>query len=307
MAVVRGRRWSIVIVTMLVMGLALALVYRRAPVYASTARVEVRPQFIQVQLSPATTFVNMDTERVRVTSQPVAELASSKLSSDGTTADAPSADQISVDVPTNTTYLDITCTTPVPKESQACAQAFADAYRLDRLQTAKDSYDTARKAPLQQIDEATSQIDALTAELGQTTDVATQQAIQSQINQAQNDIEAARLQLLQIPAPASDPAVVALPASLPKHPANKGYITIGTIALILGLGLGIGLAFVRERMDERVAVGENLERALGAPTLAAIPHVSGWNNRNEARTVTISEADGPPPRRTGPLGPRSCS
>lgn len=44
-----------------------------------------------------------------------------------------------------------------------------------------------------------------------------------------------------------------------------------TLALILGLTLGIGLAFFREYLDDTVKTPEELEQALGLPSLGVIP------------------------------------
>ncbi len=70
-------------------------------------------------------------------------------------------------------------------------------------------------------------------------------------------------------------------------------MTTGILALILGLALGIGLAFIRERMDERIGGREGLEGALDAPVLAVIPHVPNWRNKKETRVVTLSAPDSP--------------
>lgn len=292
LAVVRARKALIILVAVIVVAIALVSTLRQPPRYASTAQVEVRPQFTQVQTT-AVPFANMNTEMVRVTSQSVLEEAAASL---GLDVGSPSSlrrlmDRISVSVPANTTYLNITCSADRPAEAQRCAQATADAYRDDRIDSANASYQEARGTPLRQIDEATAQIQTLTEELADTKGDVERQAIQTQINQSQTNIDAARLQLLQIPPPATDPAIIAIPAPLPTEPANRDYVLVGGLALIVGLALGLILAFARERLDERVAVGDHLERALGAPTIAAIPHVPGWRNRNESRTVSITESE----------------
>ncbi len=79
-----------------------------------------------------------------------------------------------------------------------------------------------------------------------------------------------------------------IPAELPLEPANKGYVTTGVLALIVGLALGIGLAFVRDRLDERIDGRHDMEKALGAPVLAVVPRVPGWRNRDDARLVTLT-------------------
>ena len=43
--VLRTRKWSILLMTLLVTGIALGLVYQRTPQYAATAEVSVQPRF----------------------------------------------------------------------------------------------------------------------------------------------------------------------------------------------------------------------------------------------------------------------
>lgn len=295
LGVLRRRKVTLAIVAVAVVGLALLLVFRRTPVYSSTARVEVRPltaeaniygYFYDLQSS-------MDTEAQRVTSQPVAERASVAFqATTGESADGLAlADSVSVGVPANTTYLDITCTTPSPERSAACADAFAVGYVEDRTAFAESQYADAAAKPKAAIADANRQIEALTVELKQTTDPAARASIVESLAAARQNLESARLQLLNIPAPSAAPAVLALPAEISTVPSNKGYITTGILALIVGLALGIGLAFVRERLDERVPDRSGFEKALGAPVIAVVPRVPGWRSRNEARVVSLSAPD----------------
>jgi polysaccharide biosynthesis transport protein len=53
----------------------------------------------------------------------------------------------------------------------------------------------------------------------------------------------------------------------------------------------VGVAFVRERLDERLGNHEQLEEAMGAPVFAVIPKVDAWRNRTEARLVSIFAPD----------------
>ncbi|MGH2657975.1 MAG: CpsD/CapB family tyrosine-protein kinase [Actinomycetota bacterium] len=57
----------------------------------------------------------------------------------------------------------------------------------------------------------------------------------------------------------------------------------------MGLALGVGLAFLRERLDDRLRGRGDLEARAGAPVLAVVPHASSWKKRKEARLVTVTE------------------
>ncbi len=81
MRVVQRRKVSVVLVIVLVVGVAMLLVYRRTPVYSSTARVEVRPLIAGGDLQGFyyDLLSNMDTEAQRVTSRDVATIAGEQL------------------------------------------------------------------------------------------------------------------------------------------------------------------------------------------------------------------------------------
>jgi capsular polysaccharide biosynthesis protein len=128
-SVISRRKRSIALVTVLVIALAVGLIARRGPMYTSQAEVEVRPLTAAQELQPVSfnSFVNMDTEAARVTQEHVAALAAPALGLDPKSpADlAKAVANVSVSIPTNTTYLDISCKDASPKEAKACAGAFA--------------------------------------------------------------------------------------------------------------------------------------------------------------------------------------
>ena len=308
--VVQRRKVSVVLVIVLVVGVAMLLVYRRTPVYSSTARVEVRPLIAGGDLQGFyyDLLSNMDTEAQRVTSRDVATIAGEQLGviseGDRLTVDdlATVSADVSTTIPANTTYIDITCTTLEPAESQACADAFATAYVSDRESLARRSADAARQGVEEEIAATEERIRVLERQLAAaavpasddpaaTVDPAAQADLADRIDAEQRAIDTARLQLLAVPTASPNPALLALPASLPAAPSNKDFVTTGVLATIVGLALGIGVAFARERLDERVGRREGMELAIGAPVLAVVPRVPSWRNRNDARLVTIDAPD----------------
>lgn len=297
--VVRRRWFSIMVVTLLVVGVAALLVFRRTPVYSSTARVEVRPLIAggDLQSFYYDLVSNMDTEAQRVTSGDVATRAAvtlgevdegSKLTADQLEA---VTDDVTTSIPANTTYIDITCTTLGALGAQRCADAFADAYVDDRRALARSSADAARAGVEDEIAASEEVIADLETQLDEATDQGVQAELRKEIDAEERAIDTARLQLLAIPTASPDPALLALPASLPTAPSNKDFVTTGILGAIVGLALGIGLAFVRERLDERVGHRESMEIAIGAPVLAVVPRVPSWRNRNQARLVTVDAPD----------------
>jgi non-specific protein-tyrosine kinase len=284
--VLRRRWFTVALVTVAVVGLAAFLVWRRAPVYTATARVEVRPltsnplyagAFYDLQAA-------MDTEAERVTSADTRRQAEE-------IAGEPIDGSVSTSVPANTTYIDIACTTSQPEDAQDCANAYARAYASDRVATAEEQYVDAA-APLQdELDVIDDQLAVLESQLASATTESERASILSEMNSLRNQRQTAQIQLLAIPQWSPNAGTVAMAAQLPTVPSNKGYVTTGILALIVGLAMAVGLAFVRERLDERVPDREGFERALGAPVLAAVPRVQGWRSRNEPRLVSLKAPD----------------
>ncbi|MGH2674907.1 MAG: polysaccharide biosynthesis tyrosine autokinase, partial [Actinomycetota bacterium] len=78
-------------------------------------------------------------------------------------------------------------------------------------------------------------------------------------------------------------------ADLPSSPASPNYLLNAALALFVGLALGVGLAFLRERLDDRLRGRDDLEARSGAPVFAVVPRVGGWKKRSESRLVTLTE------------------
>ena len=91
-----------------------------------------------------------------------------------------------------------------------------------------------------------------------------------------------------------DPGDVIEPADLPTSPASPNFLLNGGLALFVGLALGIGLAFVRERLDDRLAGRPDFEGALGAPVLAIVPKVEGWRKRKRTELAALKAPKGAP-------------
>jgi receptor protein-tyrosine kinase len=82
-------------------------------------------------------------------------------------------------------------------------------------------------------------------------------------------------------------------ANLPSEAASPDHLLNAALALFVGLALGVALAFLRERLDDRLHGREDLEARTGAPVLAVIPKVPGWRRRDRALLVTLVEPKAP--------------
>ncbi|HEY6678944.1 MAG TPA: polysaccharide biosynthesis tyrosine autokinase [Actinomycetota bacterium] len=288
--VISRRKGSIALVTVLAIALAVGLIARRPPMYTSQAEVEVRPLTTAQELQPVSfnSFVNMDTEAARVTQEEVAALAAPALGLDpNLPADLTRAvAKVSVSVPTNTTYLDISCEDASPREAQKCAGAFANAYIKDRVDGASALYDATATAEYAKIQSATDRIEQLRKEMA-TAAPGDRADIQSQIDELNQLIAAAQTRALTLPTPSPNAAVLSSSPDLPSGPSNKDYSATALVAAILGLGIGTGLALLRDRLEEPVTGREHLEIALDAPVLAVVPPDTSWRT-GETHVATLN-------------------
>ena len=290
LGVIRHRKWTIVLVTLVVVGAALAYSFRQTPVYTSHARVYVTP----IGPGATTTTLNLDTERGLVDSVAVASIVRSDLG----LSQPPEAlvHRLSVAVEVNTAILEIQYTDPVPLTAQQMANGFADAYLKFRRQQATQQIQDQAAAIQGQIDGAQADLARVEGKLQRAKDPAKQ----SQLN-AERDSLIARLgalqqqlQALQITFGSQSGGNVVQPATLPTSPSSPNHVRNGVLALILGLALGVGLAFLRERLDDRLRGREDLERVVQAPILAVVPQVPDWKNASEAELVSKAAPKGGP-------------
>ena len=103
-AILRRRKWSILLMTALVVGSTMYFTYEQAPAYESTARVLVLPM---VQANPAAPppAINMQTEAGLVESATVANIVQQNVGSKGDPLDL--LDGLSVTVESNTEILNV--------------------------------------------------------------------------------------------------------------------------------------------------------------------------------------------------------
>ena len=109
----------------------------------------------------------------------------------------------------------------------------------------------------------------------------------------------------RIPTPSAQAGVITLTAELPVAPSNKDYITpvLPCSDRRIASGLDLHSCASAWTSGSRTATTSS---ALGAPILAIVPRVPGWRNRGDAKLVSVTAPEAPPPRPIGPLE-RHCS
>jgi tyrosine-protein kinase Etk/Wzc len=80
------------------------------------------------------------------------------------------------------------------------------------------------------------------------------------------------------------------PAVIPGQPIKPKKAQNLLLGLLFGLALGIGLAFFEEYLDDTIKNAEEAKRAMGLPLLAVIPHIPGYEpkqNGSAPETKTL--------------------
>lgn len=278
LGVLRRRKWSIALVVALVVGSTLAFSVRQTPVYESTVRVLVKP-INPSQAVQGASFIDLDTEKGLVESPVVAELAAQALG--GGTPPGVLIGNVSVSIPANTQFLDITYSSPDRRGSARAAQALAQAYLEFRRKRASDAFSTAAQGYERQIQQLQTELGGKQQDLAAATAGSSEAtAVQGEINALTSRIAILQAQVAPLLAPSIDPGEIVSPAVVPSSPSIPNYRRNLALAVVVGLMLGVGLAFLRERLDDRLAGREEFEEVLGAPVFGIVPKRSGRRNRN---------------------------
>jgi succinoglycan biosynthesis transport protein ExoP len=291
LAVLRQKKWTVVIITAIVVAAALLISFQTTPVYTSTAEVLVKPITANQQLSqdiPASSLLNLDTERRVVQSVAVATIATEEMGS--TRSPRNLLSKLSVEVPTNTQILQITYSDPNPLQAQSGARAFAGAYLKFKSEQALQASSRVRGGIEAQIQELVSELNAVQRDLARADGGSPgQQRLQTQATFLTSRIAILQDQLTPITALEIDPGQVLQPAELPTSPTSPDHVRNAALALFVGLALGVGVAFLRERLDDRLRDRSDLEQRLGASVLAVIPQIPGSRKKGQSMVVALEE------------------
>jgi succinoglycan biosynthesis transport protein ExoP len=78
-------------------------------------------------------------------------------------------------------------------------------------------------------------------------------------------------------------------AETPTSPVSPKPLRDGILAGVLGLMLGVGAAFLIELLDESIKGKDELERVTNLPTLALVPELTSWREKDAAYLVTAQD------------------
>jgi Mrp family chromosome partitioning ATPase/capsular polysaccharide biosynthesis protein len=272
------RRWLLVL-TLTVLGAVLGAGYAivTGPVYSATSQVVVTA-VTQGPLDTSTEVnlqVNMSTEQAVAQSPPVIEHAARILGIPAATLQAAASNRLGVSVPgtsvTTSNVLQISWQAGSPKAAQAGANAFATAYLSYRHRELAGQVASLQSILTKEVASLQKQIAHLTSELSQVSSGSSaHQGLEIRLNELTSQASTADSQLASLPTYSVSGGSV-IGAARPSRPSGIGHSVIVVVGALLGLLIGLVLAFVRDAFDDRVRDPDQLERSLGAPTLAVLP------------------------------------
>ena len=271
------RRWVLVLVLTVIGAIGGAgYSFAAGPTYSATSQGVVLPM-TQGPLNPPTqpnSQVNMSTEQAFAQSPLVAAQAARLLHVQPAVLQQEAAKRLTVSVPANTITtsddLQITWKAATAAAAQAGANAFARAYLSSRHQELASQIASLRAALTAQTAALQKQIARLTGQLNSTSSGSSIHQNQSiRLDELTAEATTAQSQLGSLPT-YNDSGGTFIGAALPLSPSGLTSKIIIIVGGLLGLLIGLALVFVRDAFDDRVRDAAQLERGLGAPTLAVL-------------------------------------
>jgi capsular exopolysaccharide synthesis family protein len=263
------RRHVALLLTIVVLIVALATGYtlRLTPTYTSSSEVLVKP------ISPDPLVqgtVNLDTEKSLVTSDAVASLARTALSTDLSASTL--AQHVTAEVPGEADILQISFSDSKPRVARAGATAFARAY-LDfrRNQAIQSALDTVSQMRSRLAQLQTRFIDARNKAQTLPRGTESRAAAITERDALKTEISLLQQQIIQVGNQTADPGEIVSFATLPQSPSSPNVPVNIVLALLLGIFVAVVTVFLRDRFEARIRSREDLERIVSAPVVGLIP------------------------------------
>lgn len=291
-AVIKTRKWTIVVVTVMAIVLALSLSSRQTPLYVAEARLLLTP-------NPAAGYYpTAENETATIASVAVAELVIRELHLDIQPSELLGGVQTEQASPTSE-LINITFTSADPAFARDAANAFASNYIEFRRRQTIAGLESERRTLLnqlaieqQELTRVNEKIERARArgDLSRATDLETDRGfIITRIQLTQQQINA----LVTTPGNVGI-GEITRPAVAPQSPSSPNHTSNAILGLLAGLIAGMALAFVQERLDDRFRGRPDVESALETPVLATVPKFPHKRGRELSLTIDpagiVSEA-----------------
>lgn len=285
-AVIKTRKWTIVIVTIMAIVLALTLSSRQTPLYVARAQLLLTP-------NPAAGYYpTAENETATIASVAVAELVIRELNLDTTPSEMLGGLQTEQASPTSE-LINLTFTSADPAFARDAANAFASNYIEFRRRQTIAGLESQRRTLLDQLAIEEQQLARvnekiqrarLRGDLSRATALETDRGfIITRIQLTQQEVNA----LVTTPGNVGI-GEITRPAVAPLSPSSPNHTSNGILGFLAGSIAGMALAFLQERLDDRFRGRPDVERALETPVLATVPKFP--HKRGRELSITIDPA-----------------
>ena len=289
--VLRRRKWTILVVTAIVVAAAVGYALLRPTTYTAEAVVLVSGTGTTPGTDDAAE-INLETERGLASSTTVATEVVDDLGLDSDPATL--AAEIEVDAVSGTEFLNFAYTSSDPQFAADVAEGFADAYLDIRREQVVETLLNASQAIQDRIVEKQGELDRVNEQLSAAADGPTAVTLQSEANSLVGQIAVLEQQVAALTPPEHfQVGLVTEPAAVPSAPSGPNLAMIIALALAAGLGLGIGLALLRDRLDDSIRRIGDVEFTTQAPVLVTAPVIREWRRDGRELLDSLQDIDAP--------------
>ncbi|CAN5528174.1 hypothetical protein BH20ACT2_BH20ACT2_15340 [soil metagenome] len=284
LAVLRRRKWIVVLCTVVVVGAALGVSLLQTPIYRSSAEVLLQPLTSEQLFSPGA--ANRTPELPEVATE--IEVMRSRLIRSAVTDALGFEPDVSIRPEGETRVVTISAEDPDPTEAALVADTYAEVYVSTRRQTRVEDLLAAASQIQAQIDLIDEELAGLGAPFDPEAPPNTESRRASL--QSRRDTYAGQLDALQLGSQLTQTggAQIVSSAVVSSSPVSPTPERNAVVALALGLILGAALAFGVDYLDDSIRSKEDLERAAGGVVIIGlVPRLQSWKNRRETHLVTV--------------------
>ena len=291
LAVLKRRRWTLVVIVLVLASLIFSYLSSRPTVYRSIAVLEVGSTNLSDTLLGQTPgYVDpvrrVATESDVVTSAPVAARALEALEEDGRLdEDGDLPGTVSAAPRATSNYIDVVSSASTPADAKAMADAYALSYLEHRLEKVRGESEVLEVRLTAGLEEA--QRDVARLEAADGADSAELTAAQESVERTQELLQNLRF----LRSVNGSDVSLAFPGGLPTEPLNdQGLAESIGISLLGAILLGLGVIFLLELLQDTVRSPEEAERLTATPVLGVVNRSTGGPT-SAARSVAAASAD----------------
>jgi succinoglycan biosynthesis transport protein ExoP len=287
------RRWVVILVTAVALGLSIAYGVLTTPVYQGTAGLLLTPQLSSTLLQANNSNFPVITVDVPTATQVI----ESRSIQQAVQKSIPNAPAVSVTQIGTTDVVDVSAESTNPKLAAAVANAYADAYIHLQQEQAVNTLTSAAQLLQTHISSVQSAINAVQAQIA-NSNTSTGASLTTQLAALEEEQETLRSDLSNYQFASTESTgggQVVSEASVPVKPIKPKTIEYAVLAGMLGIVVGVALAMLLEFFDDGIRTKEDLERMVGNhPVLSLIPEIVDWRDIHAQYLVSRSSPNSIP-------------